>query len=69
MNTSDRLVGSRSRESVDLFYQTRLVPESHMEHSPLGSTHSGCWMRRSVVNLLPKFGISEYLVRHGELAW
>ena len=63
MNISDRLVGSRSRECVEQFYQTRLVRITHGAFA-IGSTHWDVgW--KVVVNLFPKLGAGQDLVRHG----
>ena len=63
MNSSDRLVGSRSRESVEQFYQTRLVRITGGAFAiwldPFGMLNP-----QVVVNLLPKLGVSVDLVRH-----
>ena len=41
-----------------------------MGDSPFGRIHSGCWIRRVVVNLLPELGVGVDLVRHGHwLIW
>jgi hypothetical protein len=63
MSSSDRLVGSPLRQSVELFQEARLV----------GITLGGfaIWLDpfgmldpQVVVNLLPEFGVSVDLVRH-----
>ncbi len=64
MNSSDRLVGSRSRESVEQFYQTRLVRITHWGLA-IGIDPFGMLNPQIVVNLLPKLGVSVDLVRHG----
>jgi len=64
MNISDRLVGSRSRECVEQFYQTRLVRITHGAFAiwldPFGMSDA-----KVVANLLPKLGVGVDLVRHG----
>ena len=68
MNISDRLVGFRSRECVEQFYQTRLVRVTHGEFAiwlnPLGMLDA-----KVIVNLFPKLGAGEDLVRHGNWFW
>jgi len=68
MNISDRLVGSRSRECVEQFYQTRLVRITHGAFAiwlnPFGMLD---W--EVVVNLLPNLAVGMDLVRHGNLLW
>ena len=68
MNISDRLVGSRSRECVEQFYQTRLVRITHGAFAiwldPFGMLNP-----QVVVNLLPKLGVGVDLVRHGNWFW
>src|SRR4029077_13889917 len=63
MNISDRLVGSPSRESIELFRETRLVRITHGGFAiwldPFGMLDA-----QVVVNLLPEFGVRVNLVRH-----
>jgi len=64
MNINDRLVGSRSRECVEQFYQKRLVRITHGAFAiwldPFGMLNA-----KVVVNLFPKLGVGDDLVRHG----
>ena len=57
-------VGSPSRESIELFRETRLVRITHGGFAiwldPFGMLDA-----QVVVNLLPEFGVSVDLVRHG----
>ena len=64
MNISDRLVGSRSREGVEQFYQTRLVRITHGAFA-IWLNPFGILDAKVVVNLFPKLGVGEVLVRHG----
>ena len=63
MNISDRLVGSRSREGVEQFYQTRLVRITHGAFA-IWLNPFGMLDAKVVANLFPKLG--EGLVRHGK---
>jgi len=64
LRSSDRLVGSPSRESIEFFHETRLVRITHRGFAiwldPLGMLDP-----QVVVNLLPEFGVGVDLVRHG----
>jgi len=64
MRCSDRLVGSPSRQSIELFRETRLVRITHGGFAiwldPFGMLYP-----QVVVNLLREFGVSVDLVRHG----
>jgi hypothetical protein len=64
MNISDRLVGSPSRESIELFRETRLVRITHGGFA-IWLDPFGMLDPQVVVNLLPEFGVSVDLVRHG----
>jgi hypothetical protein len=64
MRSSDRLVGSRSRECIEQFHEPRLVRITHGAFA--------IWLDpfrvlnpEVVVNLLPEFGVVMGLVRHG----
>jgi hypothetical protein len=56
LNSSDRLVGSRSPERVELFHEARLVEITHRRLAicldPFGMLDP-----QVVVNLLPEFGV------------
>jgi len=64
LRSGDRLVGSPSRQSVELFCEARLVRVA-------GGTFAiwldpfGMLDPQVVVNLLPEFGVSVDLVRYG----
>jgi hypothetical protein len=64
MNISDRLVGSRSRECVEQFYQTPLVRITHGAFA-IWLNPFGMLDAKVVANLFPKVGVGEDLVRHG----
>ena len=57
-----------SRQSVEQFHEARLVSITHGRLStwldPFGMLDA-----QVVVNLLPEFGVSVDLVRHGNLLW
>ena len=66
MRSSDRLVGSPSRESIELFH------EAHLVRITLGGF--AIWLDpfgmldpQIVVNLLPELAVGMDLVRHGNL--
>jgi hypothetical protein len=63
MNIGDRLVGLRSRECVEQFYQTRLVRITHGAFA-IWLNPFGMLDAKVVVNLLPKLGIGVDLVSH-----
>ena len=62
MRSSDRLVGSLSRQCVEQFHEARLVRITHWAFAiwldPFGMLDS-----EVVVNLLPKLGVGVDLVR------
>ena len=58
MNISDRLVGSRSRECVEQFYQTRLVRITHGAFA-IWLNPFGMLDAKVVVNLFPKLGAGD----------
>ena len=64
MRSSDRLVGSASRQGVEHFREARVVRITHggfaIWLNPFGMLHP-----QVVVNLLSEFGVSVDLVRHG----
>ena len=64
MRSSDRLVGSRSRQSAEQFHEARLVRITHGGFAiwldPFGMLHP-----EVVVNLLPKLGAGVDLMRQG----
>ena len=64
MNISDRLVGSRSRECIEQFHEAHLVRITDgglaIWLNPFGMLDA-----KVVVNLFPKLGVGEDLVRHG----
>src|SRR5258707_10352456 len=68
MNINDRVVGSRSRECVEQFYQTRLVRITHGAFA-IWLNPFGMLDAQVVVNLFPELGVSVDLVRHGNLLW
>jgi hypothetical protein len=68
MNIGDRLVGSRSRECVEQRYQTRLAAITHGAFA-IWLNPFGMLDAKLVVNLLPKLGAGEDLVRHGNWFW
>ncbi len=53
INSSYRLIGFRSREIVEQFHEVHggfamwLDPFGMLDPPVAGSTHSGCWIRRS----------------------
>jgi len=57
-------VGSPSRESIELFHETRLVRITHGGFA-IWLDPFGMLDPQVVVNLLPEFGVSVDLVRHG----
>ena len=65
MNINDRLVGSRPPECVDQFYQMRLVRITHGAFA-IWLDPFGILDAKVVVNLFPKLGVGEVLVRHGD---
>ena len=66
MNISDRLVGSRSRECVEQFDETRLVRITRGGFA-IWLNPFGMLDPQVVVNLLPEFGVGVDLVRHRHL--
>jgi len=66
MNISHRLVGSRSRESIEQFHEAHLVRITDgglaIWFDPIGVLSP-----QVVMNLLPEFGVRMNLVRHGRL--
>ena len=68
MNISNRLVGSRSRECVEQFYQTRLVRVTRGAFA-IWLNPFGMLDAKVVVNLFPKLGVGEDFVKHGNLLW
>ena len=63
MNSTGRLVGSPSRESIELFYETRLVRITHGGFA-IWLDPFGMLDPQVVVNLLPEFGVGVDLVSH-----
>jgi len=61
---SDTLVGSPSRQSVELFHETRIVRITHGGFA-IWLDPFGMLDPQVVVNLLLEFGVSVDLVRHG----
>ncbi len=63
MDISGSFVGFRSPETVDLFYQARLVQITHGTFAtwldPFGMLDP-----KVLANLLPELGVGVYLVRH-----
>ena len=64
MNSSDRLVGSRSPERVEQFHEARLVRITHGTFA-IWLDPFGMLDPQVVVNLFPEFGVGVDLVRHG----
>ena len=69
MRSSDRFVGSPSRERIEQFHETRLVRITHggfaIRLDPFGMLDS-----QVVVDLLLELGVGVDLVRHGSwLIW
>ena len=64
MSSSDRLVGSRSRQSAEQFQEARLVRITHRGFA-IWLDPFGMLAPQIVVNLLPELGVSVDLVRHG----
>jgi hypothetical protein len=64
MSSSDRLVRSPSRQSVEQFHQARVVRITH-GGAPIGVDPFGMLDPQIVVNLLPKLGVGVVLVRYG----
>jgi len=62
--SSDRLVGSPSRQSAEQFRETRLVRITHGTLA-IGLDPFGMLDPQIVVNLLPKLGVGVDLVMHG----
>ena len=68
MSSSDRLVGSPSRESIELFHETRLVRIT-LGGFAIWIDPFGMLDPQIVVNLFPELGVGMDLVRHGNLLW
>jgi hypothetical protein len=64
MSSSDRLVRSPSRQSVEQFHQARVVRITH-GGAAIGVDPFGMLDPQVVVNLLPKLGVGVDLVRYG----
>ena len=64
MSSSDRLVGSRSRQSAEQFHEARLVRITHGGFA-IWLDPFGMLAPQIVVNLLPELGVGVDLVRHG----
>jgi hypothetical protein len=64
MNISVSFVGSRSRECIEQFYQTRLVRITRGTFA-IWLDPFGMLSPQVVVNLLPELGVGADLVRHG----
>ena len=64
MNSSDRLVGSRSRESVEQFHEARLVRIARGAFA-IWLDPFGMLDPQIVMNLLPELSVSVDLVKHG----
>jgi len=64
MNISDRLVGSRSRESIEQFHEARLVRITHRGFA-IWLNPFGMLNPEVVVDLLPKLGVTADLVWRG----
>jgi hypothetical protein len=67
MSSSDRPVGSRSRQSAEQFHKARLVRITHGAFA-IGLDPFGMLDPQIVVNLLLELGIGVDLVIHGNLA-
>jgi hypothetical protein len=63
MRSSDRLVGSPSRQCVEQFHEARLVRITHGAFA-IGLDPFGMLDPEVVVNLLPKLGVGVDLVRY-----
>ena len=68
MRSSDRLVGSPSRESIELFHETRLVRIT-LGGFAIWLDPFGMLDPQIVVNLLPEFAVGMDLMRHGNWLW
>ena len=68
MSSSDRLVGSRSRESIELFHETRLVRIT-LGGFAIWIDPFGMLDPQIVVNPLLELALGMDLVRHGNLPW
>jgi hypothetical protein len=64
MNTSSRLVGSRSRGCIEQFHEARLVGITHGAFA-IWLDPFGMLDPQVVVDLLPKLGVTVDLVRRG----
>jgi len=64
MRSSDRLVGSRSRQSAEQFHEARLVRITHGGFA-IWLDPFGMLEPQIVVNLLQEFGVGVDLVSHG----
>ena len=64
MRSTDRFIGSHSRESVEQFHETRLVRITHGGFA-IWLDPFGMLDPQIVVNLLPKLGVAVDLVRLG----
>jgi hypothetical protein len=64
MSSSDKLVGSPSRQSVEQFHQAHVVRITHGGFA-IWLDPFGMLDPQVVVNLLPELGVGVDLVRHG----
>src|SRR5882762_1568706 len=64
MNSSNRLVGSRSRGRVEQFHEPRLVRITH-SGAAIGANPVGMLDPQVVMNLLLELGVGMDLVIHG----
>jgi len=63
MNSSDKLVGSRSPGRVQQFHEARLVRITRGAFA-IGLDPFGMLVPQVVVNLFPEFGVGVDLVKH-----
>jgi hypothetical protein len=68
MSSSDRLIGSRSRQSAEQFHEARLVRITHGGFA-IWLDPFGMLDPEVVVNLLPELAVIMDFVRHRDLAW
>ena len=68
MNSSNRLVESPSRKSIELFHETRLVRIT-LGGFAIWIDPFGMLDPQIVVNLFPELGVGMDSVRHGNLLW
>ena len=68
MNSSNRLVESPSRESIELFHETRLVRIT-LGGFAIWLDPFGMLDPQIVVNLLPELGVGMDLGRHDNWLW